>query len=148
MTTAAEQYRRLVAKLEAINPSEPVSEGGYAPATPAAAPQDDATGVDAAAAIQAASAAPAPATTNEIPTLPGTFKQAYAQAVKQGLKQFKWTGTYSTRRGQGPNPAPAPAPARRGIQPAVGVTPIQPSSTFSQDQADALNLAAAGGMGA
>lgn len=102
MTTAAEQYRKLVAKLESINPSGPVSEGGYVPA----AAQDDATGVDAAAAVQAAtaSAAPAPATTSEIPTIGGSFKQAYAQAVKQGLKQFKWCGTYSTRRGQGPNP--------------------------------------------
>jgi hypothetical protein len=109
MTTAVEQYRALVAKLEAINPSEPpaplvvpvelekpVSEGGYAPAGLTAAPQ-------------APEVEPTPApTTNEIPTLSGSFKQAYAEAIKQGLKTFKWCGTYSTQ-GQGPKPAPKPS---------------------------------------
>jgi len=156
MTTAAEQYRKLVAKLESINPSEPVNEAPVAafgqtvdapPAEAAAAPVVGSVAVDPAPAP--APVEPAPAPSGEIPTLPGTFKQAYAQAVKQGLKQFKWCGTYSTRRGQGPKPVPpAPAPTRPGIQPAVGVRPIQPGGAFNQDQADALNLAAAGGMGA
>jgi hypothetical protein len=114
MTTAAEQYRKLVAKLESINPSEPVNEAPVAafgqtvdapPADAATAPLAGSVAVDPAPAPEVN---PAPAPTGEIPTLPGTFKQAYAQAVKQGLTQFKWCGTYSTRRGQAPNPKPAP----------------------------------------
>lgn len=117
MTTAAEQYRKLVAKLESINPSEPVNEAPVAafgqtvdapPADAATAPLAGSVAVDPAPAPEVN---PAPAPTGEIPTLPGTFKQAYAQAVKQGLAQFKWCGTYSTRRGQAPNPKPAPTPA-------------------------------------
>ena len=111
----AEQYRALVAKLEAINPSEPVLE-----APVAAFGQDAGTLPDAAAPVGSVAAdpapapAPAPATDpNQIPTIEAaTFSQAYAQAKKQGLKKFKWCGVYAVKdKPQPVRPQPAKAPA-------------------------------------
>jgi hypothetical protein len=92
MTSPAEQYRALVSKLEAITEA-PVE----APAVADAQAASNTAPADATAAPAEAPAAPAAAPTNEIPTLGGTFKQAYAQAAKQGLKQFKWCGTYAVK---------------------------------------------------
>ena len=112
----AEQYRALVAKLEAINPSEPVLE-----APVAAFGQDAGTLPDAAAPVGSVAAdpapapAPAPATDpNQIPTIEAsTFSQAYAQAVKQGLKKFKWCGVYAVKAKVNPQPVP-PKPKQTG----------------------------------
>ena len=105
----AEQYRALVAKLEAINPSEPVLEAPlpYGTTAPVEAPAAEPAAEPAAA---PAVAAPAPATDpNQIPTIEaGTFSQAYAQAVKQGLKKFKWCGIYAVKAKPRPvQPQPA-----------------------------------------
>ena len=128
MTTAVEQYRALVAKLEAINPSEspaplsvPVNlEKSFNEAEQSA--MNVASGnIPQPNDIPQAGETPAIAS-NQIPTLTGTFKQAYAQAVKQGLKQFQWCGTYSTRRGQGAKPAePDTLPTTRTYQPQYDV---------------------------
>ena len=117
MTTAVEQYRALVAKLEAINPSEPVNEAGYIatptayqPATGGVADAQAASNTMAAPVDGTSGAAPAEYSapvSGQIPTLSGSFKQAYAEAVRQGLKKFKWCGVYSTE-GQGPKPVPSP----------------------------------------
>jgi hypothetical protein len=107
----AEQYRALVAKLEAINPSEPVLE-----APVAAFNQNAGTAPDAAAPVGSVAADPAPAPApaadpNQIPTIEAaTFSQAYAQAVKQGLKKFKWCGVYAVKAKPQPvRPQPVPA---------------------------------------
>jgi hypothetical protein len=109
----AEQYRALVAKLEAINPSEPVLEA------PVAAFNQDAAATDATAtnsgssytgSVGTATNDPAPAADpNQIPTIEAaTFSQAYAQAVKQGLKKFKWCGVYAVKAKPQPvRPQPA-----------------------------------------
>jgi hypothetical protein len=92
----AEQYRALVSKLEAIQ-NEAVADGQNANI-------DDATRQAAMASV----ASDTPATQagqaqSGIVTIDApNFKQAYAQAVKQGLKQFKWCGTYAVKS------APAP----------------------------------------
>jgi hypothetical protein len=110
----AEQYRALVAKLEAINPSEPVLE-----APVAAFNQNASTTPDAAAPVGSVASdpapAPAPATDpNQIPTIEAaTFSQAYAQAVKQGLKKFKWCGVYAVKAKVNPQPVP-PKPKQTG----------------------------------
>jgi hypothetical protein len=109
----AEQYRALVAKLEAINPSEPVLEA------PVAAFNQDAAATDATATNSGSSytgsvgtatndPAPAPAADpNQIPTIEAaTFSQAYAQARKQGLKKFKWCGVYAVKDKVNPQPVP------------------------------------------
>jgi hypothetical protein len=106
----AEQYRALVAKLEAINPSEPVLEAPlpYGTTAPVEAPAAaDATATNSGSSYTGAvgtatndpAPAPAPAADpNQIPTIEAaTFSQAYAQAVKQGLKKFKWCGTYAVK---------------------------------------------------
>jgi hypothetical protein len=158
----AEQYRALVQKLESINPSEKVNEAGYmaAPvgqqnavadaqaASNTAAPQTDGTTGPAPADTPAVATQPA----NQIPTIEAsTFSQAYAQAKKQGLKTFKWCGTYAVKDKVNPQPVkPQPVkPQTGGIQPAVFARPIQPGGGIAnQNQADTLNLVAAGGMGA
>ena len=92
----AVQYRALVSKLEAIQ-NEAVADGQNANI-------DDATRQAAMASV----ASDTPATQagqaqSGIVTIDApNFKQAYAQAVKQGLKQFKWCGTYAVKS------APAP----------------------------------------
>ena len=116
----AEQYRALVAKLEAINPSEPVLEAPVAAfGQDAGTPPDAAAPVGSVAADPAPAPAPAPATDpNQIPTIEAaTFSQAYAQAKKQGLKKFKWCGVYAVKDKVNPQPVPPkpvppkPAPA-------------------------------------
>ena len=85
MTTAAEQYRALVAKLEAINPSEPVFEADDEESGLADGP----TGVT----TQGTDTSPAGVETPDILKQiehAATFKQAYAMAAKAGLKKFKW----------------------------------------------------------
>ena len=117
----AEQYRALVAKLEAINPSEPVLEApvaafGQDAGTPAAT---DATATNSGSsytgAVGTATNDPVPAVDpNQIPTIEAaTFSQAYAQAVKQGLKKFKWCGVYAVKAKVNPQPVP-PKPKQTG----------------------------------
>lgn len=106
MTTPAEQYRQLVSRLEQI------AEADINPASIANAPlqeppgaQDDATGVDAAVAAnaaddakRAAQAGGAAKPAGGIETIDApTFNKAYAQAKAKGLKQFKWCGTYAVK---------------------------------------------------
>jgi hypothetical protein len=99
MISAAEQYRALVNRLEAIQEAQQnykmgpngelvpqdeytadVSANGSAPAQP-----DDAAGVDAAVAANASNDALLKQIENA-----STFNQAYAMAKKAGLKKFKW----------------------------------------------------------
>jgi hypothetical protein len=90
----AEQYRALVQKLEAIQEAEttepPNMAAGMDTTAPAADPNAPATAPTV--------TTPATGTTTEIPTIDApTFSQAYAQAAKQGLKKFKWCGTYAVK---------------------------------------------------
>ena len=127
MTTAAEQYRRLVAKLESINPSEPVNEADNI--DPNAAPAQGAMNV-ASDNIPQASAVPQ-AAADAIPTIGGSFKQAYAQAAKQGLKQFKWCGTYTVRapsQGARPGRLPDKATSDFGVKPAGSGYDVDPNA--------------------
>lgn len=123
----AEQYRALVAKLEAINPSEPVLEapvaafGQNADSTP-----DAAAPVGSVAADPAVAPTEAPATDpNQIPTIEAaTFSQAYAQAKKQGLKKFKWCGVYAVKdkpQPVRPQPKADTLPTTRTVQPQYDV---------------------------
>jgi hypothetical protein len=143
----AEQYRALVNKLEALQeaPTEPeqsamnVASANFQPADASAAPTQSAT----------TTPAPAPAADpNQIPTIEApTFSQAYAKARAQKLKKFKWCGVYAVK--DPVNPQPVVPPKTGGIQPAVYVPPIQPGGGIAnQNQADTLNLVAAGNMGA
>jgi hypothetical protein len=107
MTTAAEQYRALVAKLEQIQEATTDEVPNMAAAMDTNAPAVD---PNAPATLPTVTT---PATT-EIPTIDApSFNQAYAQAAKQGLKKFKWCGTYAVkapvrRPPQGGKIAPAP----------------------------------------
>jgi hypothetical protein len=72
---------------------------------------------------QVAAATPA---AGQIPVIDApSFKTAYAKAKKQGLKVFKWCGTYKVQdapRAQASGqPAGQPAPQRRQFDPSVGV---------------------------
>jgi hypothetical protein len=98
MTTAAEQYRALVARLEAINPSEPVNEA------PEVAPADALAPTGAIAdAPQAASVDPNKYKPNDnIPEIKaGTLAQAKQIALKQlgPGKKFRFCMTYGTKLG-------------------------------------------------
>jgi hypothetical protein len=117
MITAAEQYRALVQKLEAIQEAEttepPNMAAGMDTTAPAVDPNAPAT----------APTVTTPATT-EIPTIDApTFGQAYAQAAKQGLKKFKWCGTYAVK-----------APVRRP-------PPVQPKPSAAPQKVDYTNQA-------
>lgn len=99
MTTAAEQYRALVNKLESIQEAEqnykmgpngeliPQDEytAGVAADSGAPGQPDDAAGVDKAVDANAAN----DELLKQIEHAP-TFNQAYAMAKKAGLKKFKW----------------------------------------------------------
>ena len=93
----AEQYRALVQKLEAITEAPLELPPGAEPeAGMTVATADDNSGAAPVAAPAAQPVATQPA--NTIPTIDAaTFSQAYAQAVKQKLKQFKWCGTYAVK---------------------------------------------------
>ena len=99
----AEQYRALVNKLEAINEE---------PATDAASLQAAQNSAGSPAGTSAPSPQPVAADPNQIPTIEAaTFNQAYAQAVKQGLKKFKWCGIYAVKSKPKPvMPQPAVKP--------------------------------------
>ena len=160
----AEQYRALVNKLEAIQeapelrtPAEiaaskdllSANDGSTTPGA-AAEPRNPNAGLatDAPAEPAAAPAAAPAADPNQIPTIEApTFSQAYAKAKAQKLKKFKWCGVYAVKDPVRPQPV---VPAKTGgIQPAVYVPPIQPGGGIAnQNQADTLNLVAAGNMGA
>jgi hypothetical protein len=86
MTTAQEQYRALVAKLEAINPSEPVFE---ADDDFVSTPADGPTGTTTQGTDTSPAGVETPDILKQIEHAP-TFKQAYAMARKAGLKKFKW----------------------------------------------------------
>ena len=107
----AEQYRALVAKLEAIQEAEsPEVAAAQAASNTAPPPADGTTG----AAPADATSLPAPAADpNQIPTIEAaTFSQAYAKAKKQGLKKFKWCGIYAVKdKPQPVRPQPAKTPA-------------------------------------
>lgn len=162
MSTLADQIRELQKRLEQISeaPVAAFNQNAQQDAAPAAdaaaAPAQAEPAAPAQSAMNVASnnvpqpAAEPAADPNQIPTIEAaTFSQAYAQAVKQGLKKFKWCGVYAVKNKPKP---PQPQPVKqepRGIQPAVYVRPIQPQDFGgNQNQADTLNLVAAGNMGA
>jgi hypothetical protein len=90
----AEQYRALVTRLEAIQ-NEAVADGQNPNIDDATRQQAMASVASDTPAVQAGQAAQA---AGGIVTIDApNFKQAYAQAVKQGLKQFKWCGTYAVK---------------------------------------------------
>jgi hypothetical protein len=114
----AEQYRALVAKLEAINEAPVAAFNQNAGATPdASAPVGSVAADPAVAPTETPAPTPTPATDpNQIPTIEAaTFSQAYAQARKQGLKKFKWCGVYAVKDKVNPQPVP-PKP----VKPAQG----------------------------
>jgi hypothetical protein len=118
MTTAAEQYRALVAKLEQIqeaNTELPNMAAAMDTNAPAADPNAPAT----------APTVTTPATT-EIPTIDApTFGQAYAQAAKQGLKKFKWCGTYAVKAPvRRPPPQPKPSAPEQKVDWVNQSTPL------------------------
>ena len=100
MSTAAEQYRKLVAKLEALQEAPVAAFNQNA----------DNAAVGSVAADPAVAPEPAPAPTQDatqIPTIEAaTFSQAYAKAKKQGLKKFKWCGVYAVKDAVPPKPVP------------------------------------------
>ena len=106
----AEQYRALVQKLEAIQEAETTEPPNMAAAMDTAAPAVDANAPATAPTVTT----PATGATTEIPTIEAaTFSQAYAQAAKQGLKKFKWCGTYAVKaKPVMPQPAVKPAPGK------------------------------------
>jgi hypothetical protein len=131
MATPAEQYRALVARLEAI---QSLSEADINPETGdqytsvANAPLQEPPGADTGGAAK-------PAGGIETIDAP-TFKQAYAQAKSKGLKQFKWCGTYAVqdaaKKGGAAKPAatPTPIPGRRqfgGQNPGLELGPLSGS---------------------
>ena len=112
MITAAEQYRALVAKLEAINPSQPVLEDPLPYGT--VAQQEPPAAAPAAAPAEAPPAAAAPAAAapdiqQQIMNAP-TFNTAYAMAKKAGLKTFKYCRTYAVKDAVKQAGMPAKAP--------------------------------------
>ncbi len=109
MSTLSDQIRELQKRLEQIN-EEPVAAFNQnataaAPAAnPNAAPAQSAMNV-ASNNVPQPSSTPASAS-DGIPTIEApTFSQAYAQAKKQGLKQFKWCGIYAVKDPVRPQPA-------------------------------------------
>lgn len=153
MSTLADQIRELQKRLEKISeaPVAAFNQNAQQDAAPAAEPAAEPVVAPNISAPAADSNITAPAADpNQIPTIEAaTFSQAYAQAVKQGLKKFKWCGVYAVKnKPKPPNPQPVKQEPR-GIQPAVYVRPIQPQDFGgNQNQADTLNLVAAGNMGA
>ena len=127
MTTAAEQYRKLVAKLEALQEAPVAAFNQNA----------DNAAVGSVAADPAVAPAPEPEPTqdtNQIPTIEAaTFSQAYAKAKKQGLKKFKWCGVYAVKDAVPPKPVP-PKP--------VPPTDTLPTTRTVQPQYDVKNDAA------
>ena len=118
MTTAAEQYRNLVNKLEAIQEAEQNYKMGP---NGELIPQDEYT-----AGVAADGGAPADVSAG-VKTTPAdddseilkqiehapTFNQAYAMAKKAGLKKFKWCqckeyAVQAATPTQGPRPKPQP----------------------------------------
>jgi len=129
MTTTAEQYRALVAKLEAINPSEPVNEADDDEFVSTQA--DGPTGVTTQGPDTSTPQGPDTSTPNaaspdvlkQIEHAP-TFKEAYAMAVKAGLKRFKWCQCkdYVVKKPVlppvVPQPKPRPYASSGGLRPA------------------------------
>jgi len=106
MITTAEQYRALVAKLEAINPSEPVLEADDDFVSTVA---DGPTGTTTQGPDTSTPNAASPDVLKQIEHAP-TFKIAYAMAVKAGLKRFKWCQCKDYVVKDKPKPPPAPQP--------------------------------------
>jgi hypothetical protein len=103
----AEQYRALVQKLEAIQEADATEPPNMAAAMDTTAPAVDPNAPATAPTVTT----PAAAATTEIPTIDApTFSQAYAQAAKQGLKKFKWCGTYAVKARVKPRPPVMPQP--------------------------------------
>lgn len=102
MATAAEQYRALVARLEAINPSEPVNEATPDPVG-SPTPADALAPAGAIADAQAAPVDPNKYKPNDnIPEIKaGTLAQAKQIALKQlgPGKKFRFCMTYGTKLG-------------------------------------------------
>jgi len=100
----AEQYRALVAKLEAIQEADSPEVAADQSASNTAPPAADGT----TGGMTSLPAAATVADPNQIPTIEAaTFSQAYAQAKKQGLKKFKWCGVYAVKDKQPVKPQPA-----------------------------------------
>ena len=119
MITTAEQYRALVARLEAINPSEPVLEADDDFVSTQA---DGPTGVTtqgpdtSPAGVETPPAAASPDILKQIEHAP-TFKEAYAMAVKAGLKRFKWCQCKEYQVKAAPKPAYRPQGPGQAAQP-------------------------------
>jgi hypothetical protein len=123
----AEQYRALVKKLEAITEAPVASFNQDASVTPAATD----SGSSYTGSVGSATNDPVPAADpNQIPTIEAaTFNQAYAQAAKQGLKKFKWTGTYAVKA-QTSQVQTQPSTTQTKFQPPANVTAPGPNSTI------------------
>ena len=138
MITAVEQYRALVAKLEAINPSHPILEAPSVAFNQDAGATDVSTPTGSTAADSAVAPDSAPTTAQnfapqvsgeQIPAIEAsTFSQAYAQAAKQGLTKFKWTGTYAVKE-QPKSVQTQPKTTQTKFQPPANITKPGPNAT-------------------
>ena len=85
-------------------------------------------------------------------TIPFAFAlagQTVGQILQGGPLQAEQKAPATTGRVTTPRPKAKPAPViQPGIQPGLFASPIQATGNITQPQADALNLLAAGGMGA
>jgi hypothetical protein len=128
----AEQYRALVAKLEAIQE---------------AAPDDDAQQIALAASNTQAEPADGTTVTGDVygndkiyKIEAPTFSQAYAKAKKMGLKKFKWCGIYAVKDAVKPQPVkPQPKPVDTLPTTRTGVVP-EPNDWKGRLQAGERNL--------
>ena len=119
------------------------------------APHLDASGQLASGGVTKSTTDPvAPASSGDLPEIKaGSKSAAIAQARKKGIKRFRWCSMYKVTDKR--NIAPMPKQDKKPV--GIPIAPYVPGITggkggdmpnISQSQADALSLAAAGGMGA
>lgn len=114
LSPQAELYRQLVNKLESIQEAEGTTTQG-----PGGAPDLDYGSKT--------------ASTADIPTIEaGSFKEAYAKAVKMGVKKFRWCGTYVVKD------APKPMSAQIKAQPAPYVASSPAPKARDKDENDMI----------
>ncbi len=134
MSSLAEQIKELQLKLAQINEEPVAAFNQNAGTVPDGAADSAASDASAGSVAVAPEEVPAATTTaqdpNQIPTIEAaTFSQAYAQAVKQGLKKFKWTGTYAVKAQTSPVQT-QPSTTKTKFQPPANVTAPGPNSTI------------------
>jgi len=116
LSPQAELYRQLVNKLESIQEAEGTTTQG-----PGGAPDLDYGSKT--------------ASTADIPTIEaGSFKEAYAKAVKMGVKKFRWCGTYVVKDA----PKPGPMSAQIKAQPAPYVASSPAPKARDKDENDMI----------